>query len=130
AGRNKLIEVIIDYDDDFHIVADAAGGIPTDFKKLKDGSKETIMTAAFTRTHAGGKFNDEAYKTSAGTHGVGVAAVNAVCEELRVWSNYNGTCVKQTFSKGAITSKGPHPVKVKSFDKDVVERLSMKPKKY
>lgn len=130
AGRNKLIEVILDFDADFHIVADGAGGIPTDFKKLKDGSKETIMTAAFTRTHAGGKFNDEAYKTSAGTHGVGVAAVNAVCEELRVWSNYNGDCAFQSFSKGEITTKGPHPVKVKSIDKDVTALLTMKPKKY
>lgn len=130
AGRNKLIEVVIDYDKDFHIVADAAGGIPTDFKTLKNGTKETIMTAAFSRAHAGGKFNNEAYKTSAGTHGVGVAAVNAVCDELRVWSNYKGKCVMQTFSRGEITSKGPHPVKVKDFDKDVLKRLSMKSKKY
>lgn len=130
AGRNKLIEVILDYDADFHIVADGAGGIPTDFKKLKDGTKETIMTAAFTRTHAGGKFNSDAYKTSAGTHGVGVAAVNAVCEELRVWSMYNGDCAFQSYSKGEITSKGPHPVKVKKLDKDVAERLTMKQSKY
>lgn len=130
AGRNKLIEVIIDYDEDFHIVADGAGGIPTDYKKLEDGSKETIMTAAFTRAHAGGKFDSKAYKTSAGTHGVGVAAVNAVCEELRVWSNYNGTCAFQSYSKGKITSKGKDPVKVKNVDKDVAERLTLKSKKY
>lgn len=130
AGRNKLIEVILDYDLDFHIVADGAGGIPTDYKKLEDGSKETIMTAAFTRLHAGGKFNDKAYKTSAGTHGVGVAAVNAVCQELRVWSNYNGKCSFQSFSCGKITTKGKDPVKVKGIDKDVLERLTMKPKKY
>lgn len=64
AGRNNLIEVVIDEDEDFHIVADGAGGIPTEKKKLKDGSKVTILTAAFTRVHAGGKFNDKAYKTS------------------------------------------------------------------
>lgn len=130
AGRNKLIEVIIDYDEDFHIVADAAGGIPTDYKKLEDGSKETIMTAAFTRAHAGGKFDSKAYKTSAGTHGVGVAAVNAVCDELRVWSNYNGNCVLQSYSKGKITTKGKDPVKVKGVAEDVASRLTLKPKKY
>lgn len=130
AGRNKLIEVILDYDADFHIVADAAGGIPTDYKKLEDGSKETIMTAAFTRAHAGGKFNSDAYKTSAGTHGVGVAAVNAVCEELRVWSMYNGKCHFQSHAKGKITTKGKDPIKVKSIDKDVASRLSMKQNKY
>lgn len=126
AGRNSYIEVVIDYDNDFHIVADAAGGIPTDFKKLKDGTKETIMTAAFTRTHAGGKFNDKSYKTSAGTHGVGVAAANAVSEEMRVWSTYNGKLVHQAFSKGEITTKGRNPIKVKSVDKDVTAHLALK----
>jgi DNA gyrase/topoisomerase IV subunit B len=130
AGRNNLIEVIIDYDQDIHIVADGAGGIPTDYKKLKDGTKITIMTAAFTRTHAGGKFNDKSYKTSAGTHGVGVAAANAVCESMRVFSFYNGKLVKQEFAAGEIISKGPDPVKVKALDKDFAGLLKHKPKKY
>lgn len=123
AGRNNLIEVALDYDNDLMIVADAAGGIPTDFKKLKSGEKITVMTAAFTRLHAGGKFNDRAYKTSAGTHGVGVAAANAVSEHMRVWSTYNGKLVVQTFAKGEITSKGPHPVKTKKVDADVMDLL-------
>lgn len=129
AGRNKLIEVIIDYDDDLLIVADGAGGIPTDFKKLKDGTKETVMTAAFTRTHAGGKFNDQAYKTSAGTHGIGVAAVNAVSEELRVWSTYNDKLVVQRFSRGEIEGDR-HPVSAKKLDTDVAALLQDKVKKY
>lgn len=131
AGRNKLIEVIIDYDADIVVVADAAGGIPTDMKTLKDGkTKISIMTAAFTRTHAGGKFNDKAYKTSAGTHGVGVAAVNAVSEQMRVWTTYKNSLHFQSYSKGEITSKGPHPIKVKSVDKDVAALLTMPVKKY
>lgn len=130
AGRNNLIEVVISYDAETMIVADGAGGIPTDFKTLKGGAKETIMTAAFTRLHAGGKFNDKAYKTSAGTHGVGVAAVNAVSEQMRVWSTYNGDLVLQSFSKGEITSKGPHPVKVKKVDEDVASVLSSKATSY
>lgn len=129
AGRNKLIEVVIDHDADFHIVADAAGGIPTDSVKLKDGSKETIMTAAFTRTHAGGKFNDDAYKTSSGTHGVGVAAVNAVCDSLRVWSTYNKRLVKQEFSRGEIVGDRT-PTRVKALDPDVAKRLVKPVKAY
>lgn len=125
AGRNKLIEVIIDYDNDLNIVADQAGGIPTDFKKLKDGSKETIMTAAFSRVHAGGKFNDQAYKTSAGTHGVGVAALNAISDRLRVWSMYKGSCAYQMWEKGEVKS-GKDPKKVKSIDKDVMDLLKDK----
>lgn len=122
AGRNKLIEVVIDYDNDLNIVADQAGGIPTDFKKLKDGTKETIMTAAFSRVHAGGKFNDQAYKTSAGTHGVGVAALNAISSQLRVWSMYKGGCVYQMWQCGEVKS-GKDPKKVKTIDKDVMSLL-------
>lgn len=125
AGRNKVIEVIIDYDNDIYIVADKAGGIPTDFKTLKNGTKETIMTAAFSRVHAGGKFNNTAYKTSAGTHGVGVAALNAVSERLRVWSMYKGKCHYQEFSKGN-TISGKDPKKVKAVDKDVSSLLTEK----
>lgn len=130
AKRNNLIEVVLNYDTDLMIVADGAGGIPTDFKTLQSGEKITILTAAFTRTHAGGKFNDKAYKTSAGTHGIGVAAANAVCEEMRVWSTYNGDLVMQTYSRGTITSKGPHPVKVKKVDDDVAKMLRDKTSKY
>ena len=127
ANRNKVIEVVIDYDNDLNVVADHAGGIPTDFKKLKNGTKESIMTAAFSRTHAGGKFDDKAYKTSAGTHGVGVAALNAVSDQLRVWSMYKGSCAYQMWQKGEAKS-GKDPKKVKGVDKDVMALL--KDKKY
>jgi DNA gyrase subunit B len=125
AGRNKVIEVVLDFDNDLNIVADMAGGIPTDFKTLKSGQKETIMTAAFSRAHAGGKFNDKAYKTSAGTHGVGVAALNAVSNKLRVWSMYKGGCAYQSWEKGEVVS-GKDPKQVKKVDADVASLLSEK----
>lgn len=125
AGRNKVLEVVIDYDNDLNVVADMAKGIPTDFKKLKDGSKETIMTAAFSRAHAGGKFNDQAYKTSAGTHGVGVAALNAISSKLRVWSMYKSGCAYQMWECG-VAKSGKDPKQVKSVDKDVMSLLREK----
>lgn len=125
AGRNKVIEVILNLANDLIIVADMAGGIPTDIRKLSDGTKESIMTSAFSRVHAGGKFNNSAYKTSAGTHGVGVAALNAVSEDLRVWSHYKGKCAFQRFSKGEIISD-KDPKLVKAIDKDVSSLLSEK----
>ncbi|AFH14678.1 DNA topoisomerase II large subunit [Pseudomonas phage Lu11] len=130
AGRNKVIEVILDYDTGCYIVADQAGGIPTDFKKLEDGTKISIMTAAYTKTHAGAKFNDKAYKTSAGTHGIGMSAVNAVSERMRVWTMYNGKLATQVYSKGKIASKGDHPIPAKAVDKDVMDHLKDKLKKY
>lgn len=128
-GRNKLIEVILNYDAGVYIVADAAGGIPTDMKTLKDGTKESILTSAFSRTHAGGKFNTDSYKHSSGTHGVGVAAVNAVSESTRVWTTYKGVLKNQNFSKGAVVGS-QIPKKVKSLDKDVGSLLKDKTSKY
>lgn len=130
AKRNKVIEVFLNYDTGVFVTADHAGGIPTDYKKLEGGKKITILTAAYTMVHAGGKFNDKAYKTSAGTHGVGVAAVNAVSEEMRVWSTYKNKLAHQAYSQGKITTKGPDPVQVKSVDKDVVSILRDKPSEY
>ena len=130
AGRNKVIEVILNYDSELYIVADQAGGIPTDFKKLESGEKISIMTAAYTKTHAGAKFNDKAYKTSAGTHGIGMAAVMAVTEEMRAWTTYKNKLHFQKYGKGKITSKGDHPLAVKAVDKDVMSLMKDKLKKY
>lgn len=128
-GRNSTIEVILDYDKDVYCVADKAGGIPTDIRTLTDGTKESVLTSAFMRVHAGGKFNTKAYaKGSSGTHGTGVAAVNAVCDQTRVWSNYK-PLMFQSFSCGETVS-GPSPIKVKSVDADVKEYLQELPKKY
>lgn len=129
AGRNKLIEVVVDYDNLMYVVADAAGGIPTDYKVLSDGSKISIMTAAYSRTHAGGKFNSDAYKTSAGVHGIGASAVTAVSTEIRLWSNYKNKLVYQKFGKGKVLS-GKHPEAVKNVDKDVRVLLKDKVAKY
>lgn len=130
AGRNKVIEVVLDYDNDTYIIADQAGGIPTDFVKLENGDKISIMTAAYTRTHAGAKFNDKAYKTSAGTHGIGMSAVMAVSEDMRAWTTYKGKLHFQRYGKGKITSKGDAPLAVKAVDKDVMPLLKDKLKKY
>jgi len=130
AGRNKVIEVILNIDAELYIIADQAGGIPTDFVKMKDGSKITKMTAAYTKTHAGAKFNDAAYKTSAGTHGIGMSAVNAVSERMRVWTMYGGKLATQVYSKGEIASKGPNPLPCKAVDKDVMPLLKDKLQKY
>lgn len=127
AGRNNLIEVAVDYDEDWITVADGAGGIPTEFKTLKDGSKISIMTAAFSKVHAGGKFNDKAYKTSSGVHGTGVAAVNAVSETLIVYSNYKGKTVVQEYARGEAKTKNPETAKVDQITRGY---LNDKPNKY
>ena len=129
AGRNKYIEVILDYDKDVYLIADCAGGIPVEMKTLKTGEKISVMTAAYTRTHAGGKFRSAAYKTSAGTHGVGVAAVNAVSSWMKVWTNRSGQMYHQEYMNGEIVGQ-KDPIKVKTFDAELCKHLKLDAKKY
>ena len=78
-------------------VADNGRGIPVD---THSESGLTGLETVLTTLHAGGKFDNEAYKVSGGLHGVGASVVNALSSKLTAEVRRNGRTHRQTFSKG------------------------------
>lgn len=78
-------------------VRDNGRGIPVDMHESGISALELVMTSL----HAGGKFDHDSYEQSAGLHGVGISAVNAVSAEMRVEVYRNGHKYRQIYARGA-----------------------------
>ena len=96
AGYCDTIKVTINEDNSV-VVVDNGRGIP--IEKNKKTGKSTLETV-LTVLHAGGKFNNDAYKVSGGLHGVGVSCVNALSDYLLAEVNWNGKTYRQRFERG------------------------------
>ena len=113
-GLNHLIYEILDNAVDEHLagycnqvwvtlekdgsctVKDSGRGIPVGMHK-KGVSAERVVLATL---HAGGKFDNQAYKTSGGLHGVGSSVVNALSEHMDVKIYQDGYIHHDAYERG------------------------------
>ena len=118
-GLNHLIYEIVDNSVDEHLagycdriyvtleedgsatIEDNGRGIPIEMHE-KGMSAERLV---FTTLHAGGKFDDSAYKTSGGLHGVGSSVVNALSTHMTVTVKKGGYIHTDSYERGIPTTE-------------------------
>ncbi|MDF1797851.1 MAG: ATP-binding protein, partial [Planctomycetota bacterium] len=97
AGRATRCDVKLNLDGSITVIDDGHG-IPV---KIHAEEGVPAVELVLTKLHAGGKFDNDAYKVSGGLHGVGVSCVNALSEWLEVTVHQDGKIHNMRFERGA-----------------------------
>ena len=113
-GLNHLIYEIVDNSVDEHLAgvcdtiwvtleADGSCTVEDNGRGIPVGMHKKGVSAArivFTTLHAGGKFDNAAYKTSGGLHGVGSSVVNALSTYMDVEISRDGAIHHDRYERG------------------------------
>lgn len=118
-GLNHLIYEIVDNSVDEHLAGDCdtihvslnpdgSCTVEDDGRGIPVGMHAKGVSAArlvFSTLHAGGKFDNEAYKTSGGLHGVGSSVVNALSSYMDIEIRRDGEIHHDHYAMGKPTEK-------------------------
>ena len=96
-GHASNIVVTLHKDGSSITVEDDGRGIPVD---KHPQTKTSALEVIFTTLHAGGKFEQNNYKTAGGLHGVGASVVNALSRELVATIKREGYTWEQKYKQG------------------------------
>ena len=127
AGFANQIEVRIGVDGSCS-VQDDGRGMPVDPMRHSNPTIDgrPAVEVILTELHAGGKFDNNAYKVSGGLHGVGVKCVNALSEWTEVEVHKDGKAWRIVFSRGKVTEP-LHIVREGLSSRDRGTRISFLP---
>ncbi|MHC5061502.1 MAG: DNA topoisomerase (ATP-hydrolyzing) subunit B [Planctomycetota bacterium] len=130
AGRCDRISVHVHVDGSCSI-EDNGVGIPVG---LHAEAGKSALEVVLTTLHAGGKFDDKAYKVAGGLHGVGISVVNALSEWLeadvhRDGKHYHFKCARGQ-ANGIVEAVGEtnkHGTKITFLpDEEIFEDINFK----
>ncbi len=102
---NAVDEHLAGYCSEIHVTLEKDGSatVEDNGRGVPVGMHQKGISAArlvYTTLHAGGKFDDSAYKTSGGLHGVGSSVVNALSTHMDVWISREGAIHHDAYERG------------------------------
>src|SRR6266404_4614660 len=119
AGYCKNIHVKIDVDGSASVKDDGRGIPVEEHAEAKRPTLEVVLTTV----GAGAKFDHNAYRVSAGLHGIGAKAVTALSEWVEAEVHRNGRAYQQEYERGKPSTE----VKELGLAKDTGTRICFKP---
>lgn len=96
AGFGNKIEITVNEKENYISVIDHGRGVPFGIRE----NGENVLVSIYSKSHTGGKFNNDVYKNASGLNGIGAKCVCLSSEKFEVQSNRDGKTACAYFEKG------------------------------